>query len=202
MIRFYRFGLRTALCAALLTVAISAVVSAARTGASTYTVRRGDSLARIAARECCSSRCWPKIARANNIRKPYTILPGQVLQLPSHADAACAMKGPDCAGRVCASSGVNPGSLESLAQTRDGYAPEMLPGSQAAPTPISTPTAFPAPTSQTPTDFVNMPPTGQAIPNAFREPDVMKPEPLPRASLHQRRANITSGAPNAFFSER
>ena len=47
---------------------------------SSYTVQRGDTLARIAGQ---FGLYWPDIAGANGISWPYTIYPGQVLTLPA-----------------------------------------------------------------------------------------------------------------------
>lgn len=48
----------------------------------TYTVRRGDTLSSIAARELGSASKWSKIADLNNIRDPKNLRVGQVLRLP------------------------------------------------------------------------------------------------------------------------
>lgn len=52
--------------------------------ASSYTVRSGDTLARIAGREYGSGRCWPGIYSANTrvIRDPNMIYVGQTLRIP------------------------------------------------------------------------------------------------------------------------
>ena len=48
----------------------------------TYTVRSGDTLSRIALRECGNANHWPKIAEANKLRNPNRIYPGQKLTIP------------------------------------------------------------------------------------------------------------------------
>lgn len=47
-----------------------------------YTVKSGDSLSKIARDVLGNMSLWPDIAALNNIVKPYTIFPGQVLRLP------------------------------------------------------------------------------------------------------------------------
>lgn len=49
---------------------------------ATYTVKSGDSLSRIALNVLGDMSLWPRIAQANGLAAPYTIYPGQVLQLP------------------------------------------------------------------------------------------------------------------------
>src|SRR5690349_20703167 len=53
---------------------------ARRIPATSYTVRNGDSLRLIAVKTGAGSEA---IARANNIPRPYTIQPGQVLRIPA-----------------------------------------------------------------------------------------------------------------------
>lgn len=48
----------------------------------TVTVKKGDTLSSIAARLLGSSAKWTLIAKANNLRSPNNIKPGQVLKLP------------------------------------------------------------------------------------------------------------------------
>lgn len=48
----------------------------------TYTVRAGDTLTSIAARQLGNANRWREIAKLNNIRDPRSIRPGQVLKLP------------------------------------------------------------------------------------------------------------------------
>ena len=50
--------------------------------AKQYTVREGDTLAGIAARECDDPRRWREIARANGIDNPLVLAPGTSLLLP------------------------------------------------------------------------------------------------------------------------
>lgn len=49
---------------------------------ATYTVRVGDSISKIARDMLGTMARWPEIAQLNNITPPYTIFPGQTLQLP------------------------------------------------------------------------------------------------------------------------
>lgn len=51
--------------------------------ASTYRVRRGDSLSVIAKRQYKDARLWPEIARANHLTAPYMIFVGQELVIPN-----------------------------------------------------------------------------------------------------------------------
>ena len=65
----------------------AAVVSAPVTStpgapASTYTVRVGDTLSRIAQRLLGSASAFPRLAEMNGVSNPSLIFPGQVLQLP------------------------------------------------------------------------------------------------------------------------
>lgn len=55
---------------------------------TTYTVKSGDSLSRIAANVLGNMAQWPQIASLNSISAPYVIYPGQVLQLPGAGPAA------------------------------------------------------------------------------------------------------------------
>lgn len=48
----------------------------------TYTVRAGDTLSRIAARELGSASRWPELAKLNALRDPNLVRVGQVLRLP------------------------------------------------------------------------------------------------------------------------
>lgn len=51
-------------------------------GGDRYTVRRGDTLTSIAARELGDSKRWKEIAKLNNIRNPRNLRVGQVLRMP------------------------------------------------------------------------------------------------------------------------
>ncbi len=51
--------------------------------AVTYRVRRGDSLSLIAKRQYKDASLWPEIARANQLKDPYTIFVGQELVIPN-----------------------------------------------------------------------------------------------------------------------
>ena len=47
-----------------------------------YTVKAGDTISKIARDELGEMARWQEIASLNNISTPFTIFPGQVLQLP------------------------------------------------------------------------------------------------------------------------
>jgi len=49
---------------------------------ASYIVKAGDSLSKIARDVLRDVTRWPAIAELNDLRQPYTIMPGQVLQLP------------------------------------------------------------------------------------------------------------------------
>lgn len=53
--------------------------------AKLYTVRAGDSLSAIARDQLGDMSRWPEIAYMNSISAPYTIQPGQLLQIPADA---------------------------------------------------------------------------------------------------------------------
>ena len=67
---------------------------AATAAAATYTVRPGDSLQAIARRELGDAERWREIARENNLKPPYTIKPGQILELPGRATESLAQSQP------------------------------------------------------------------------------------------------------------
>lgn len=50
---------------------------------STYTVKSGDTISKIALNVLGNMNLWPKLAALNGIASPYLIYPGQVLQLPA-----------------------------------------------------------------------------------------------------------------------
>lgn len=56
--------------------------AAAPASGKTYTVKRGDTLSAIAARQLGNSNRWREIADMNGIRDPRTLKVGQVLRLP------------------------------------------------------------------------------------------------------------------------
>jgi hypothetical protein len=47
-----------------------------------YVVKEGDTLSKIAMRQLKASSLWPEIAKANNIRHPFTIFEGMRLDIP------------------------------------------------------------------------------------------------------------------------
>lgn len=51
----------------------------------TYTVEKGDTLWRVAEKNCSDARQWQQIAQLNNLSAPYRIVIGQVLKLPSRS---------------------------------------------------------------------------------------------------------------------
>ena len=53
-----------------------------RSKAKTYTVKKGDTLSKIAARLLGSASKWQAIAKANGLRNPNSLKVGQVLKLP------------------------------------------------------------------------------------------------------------------------
>ncbi len=63
----------------------SSTASQPSTGAKSYTVRKGDSLSKIAKREYGDAQRWRVIYDANRdtIKDPDLIYPGQVIQIPS-----------------------------------------------------------------------------------------------------------------------
>ena len=63
---------------------------AGRTGARTHTVTAGDTLSHLAQRYYGNASRWPAIFEANRdkLSDPDRIYPGQVLRIPSDADAS------------------------------------------------------------------------------------------------------------------
>jgi nucleoid-associated protein YgaU len=63
----------------------SSTASQPSTGGKSYTVRKGDSLSKIAKREYGDAQRWRVIYDANRdtIKDPDLIYPGQVIQIPS-----------------------------------------------------------------------------------------------------------------------
>lgn len=61
--------------------------TAEQVGGSTYTVKSGDSLSKIAKNELGDANAWKKIFEANSdvLDDPDKIFPGQVLKLPPKA---------------------------------------------------------------------------------------------------------------------
>lgn len=54
----------------------------AKKATRSYTVKKGDTLSRIAASQCGNANLWPRIAEANRLRDPNLIKPGQQLVIP------------------------------------------------------------------------------------------------------------------------
>jgi LysM repeat protein len=81
-----------------------------------YTVRSGDTLARIAGREYGSAGCWPGIYAANTrtVRNPDMIYPGQTLGIP----AAC---GTRVASAVTVTDVVKPAPAARAQTDGEGY---------------------------------------------------------------------------------
>src|SRR5260370_24776452 len=48
-----------------------------------YRVKNGDTLSKIAMHQLKASNLWPEIAKANNIRYPFTIFEGMRLVIPT-----------------------------------------------------------------------------------------------------------------------
>lgn len=46
-----------------------------------HIVRKGDTLSRIALEHCGNANLWPKLAKANGLRNPHRILPGQKIKI-------------------------------------------------------------------------------------------------------------------------
>lgn len=55
---------------------------------ATYTVKPGDTLSKIALTVMGDITRWPEISRANAMRPPYLIYPGQALRIPDGAAPA------------------------------------------------------------------------------------------------------------------
>jgi len=68
-------------------VTASVDTTAEKVGGSTYTVKKGDSLSKIAKNELGDANAWKKIFEANRdvLEDPDKIFPGQVLKLPPKA---------------------------------------------------------------------------------------------------------------------
>ncbi len=81
-----------------------------------YTVRRGESLSRIAQQQLGATAKWRAIARANNMRAPYLIRPGQVIKLP------CVAGSPACQNHTHAGK---PNGAGYAAAAADGQAPTL-----------------------------------------------------------------------------
>lgn len=79
-----------------------------------YTVKRGESLSRIASQQLGSAAKWRAIARVNNMRAPYAIRPGQVIKLPCVAGSA-----------ACNAQAARPNAAGYAAAAADGQAPTL-----------------------------------------------------------------------------
>lgn len=77
--KLYEFIFPEMRCDAAFTSAPPSSGSSQPPSGNTYTVQRGDTLARIGQRLGIP---WPDLAAANNLRPPYVIFPGQVLSIP------------------------------------------------------------------------------------------------------------------------
>ena len=117
-----------------------------------HVVGKGDTVYMIAWRHGVDYRA---LARANGIREPYTIFPGQRLLVPEPGDAAPPASGPDAA----ASEGDAPGEASVLAL-----------GDR--PAPVLTPLPSPKPATE--------PPTSEPV--AAPPPEAPKPEPVAGSS--------------------
>ena len=63
--------------------------------AGTYTVKAGQGLSQIAKEALGDGKAWVKIAKANDLKAPYTLEKGQVLKLPEGSLAQADMKAVD-----------------------------------------------------------------------------------------------------------
>lgn len=84
-----------------------------------YTVRRGDSLSRIAQQKLGATSKWRSIASLNNMRAPYLIRPGQVIKLPCAAGS-----GASC-GTNQAATPARPNQAGYAAAATNGQAPTL-----------------------------------------------------------------------------
>lgn len=87
-----------------------------------YTVRRGESLSRIASQQLGSAAKWRVIARVNNMQAPYAIRAGQVIKLPCVVGTAASQS------HVHAGAPNATGTLNSAgyaAAAADGQAPTL-----------------------------------------------------------------------------
>ena len=99
--------------------------SAGSTYNQTYTVRSGDCLSTIAQRFGVS---WGSIATANGIYSPYTIYPGQVLNIPGSSvnvvqSKTYTVRSGDCLSTIAHSFGV---SWASIASANGIYSPYTI----------------------------------------------------------------------------
>ncbi|MFC1434505.1 LysM peptidoglycan-binding domain-containing protein [Streptacidiphilus sp. N1-3] len=80
-------GTAAALVSALVSVLLGGTAQAATSAVLTYTVKAGDTLSGIAAREHVPGG-WSALAKRNHIGSPYVIRPGEKLVLPAGSYAA------------------------------------------------------------------------------------------------------------------
>lgn len=89
-----------------------------------YTVRRGESLSRIAQRQLGAASHWRAIARVNNIRSPYLIRPGQVIKLPC-VEGSAACQTAKASGACGAGQAARTNQAGYAAAAPDGQAPTL-----------------------------------------------------------------------------
>lgn len=102
---------------ALLSICSGPGISAEKAPVSAYTVRWGDTLARIAYRFYGDGKLYPLIAEANRITDPHCIISGTILTIPPKQDASPTAVIP-AAAEVSASNGTKkllPGATEQPA---------------------------------------------------------------------------------------
>lgn len=135
------------LCCLMILSTIGMAAAANRT----YTVKKGDSLSKIASTTLGSAQRWREIAKLNGIRKPYLIRPGQVLTL-----SGAAAVNTDGSSEPTA----YPGGDRPISATR-GLEDQM------EATKSTVPTAYPTPKQPIPNDrgVTNPPQTSYPTPN-------------------------------------
>ncbi|MED7823299.1 LysM peptidoglycan-binding domain-containing protein, partial [Streptomyces chiangmaiensis] len=121
-------------CTAVLSTVQSASAAPAKAAAgTTHTVQGGDTLYRIARSEKVPGG-WQALASANKISSPFTLVPGQVLSLPSDTSSSAPTRASsstytvhpgDTLYRIARKYQV-PGGWQALAEANDIYRPERL----------------------------------------------------------------------------